>query len=154
MMAQSPERDLRRRQTVNAPTIRGAAPQSSADSFNAAKASSEQRAVRSLEDADASAGGGGSGGSRTTSRRIGDRIMALIDGVWTDSQQRADRRTVKVRAYSEAWFTLAREITGLGEVFALGDRVRVDGKRVAIEVTDGGAERLDSGQVAAIKAEW
>ena len=128
-----------------------AAPQTSMDSFDAAKVSSEQRAARSLEAADAitSATRGDA-----TSRRIGDRVMILVDSVWTDARHTTDRRTVKVRAYSDAWFTLARELPGAKDVFALGDRVIVDGKSVAIEIVDGGAEQLDAAQVAAIRAQW
>jgi hypothetical protein len=80
--------------------------------------------------------------------------MILVDSVWTDARHTTDRRTVKVRAYSDAWFTLARELPGAKDVFALGDRVIVDGKSVAIEIVDGGAEQLDAAQVAAIRAQW
>ena len=128
-----------------------AAPQTSMDSFDAAKVSSEQRAARSLEAADAITS---TTRGDATSRRIGDRVMILVDSVWTDARHTTDRRTVKVRAYSDAWFTLARELPGAKDVFALGDRVIVDGKSVAIEIVDGGAEQLDAGQVAAIRAQW
>jgi hypothetical protein len=120
------------------------------DSFDAAKVASEQRAARSLEDANASAKASNS----SVSRRIGDRVMVLVDSVWTDARHASDRKTVKVRAYSEAWFTLARELPGLSDVFALGDRVIVDGKSVAIEVVENGAEKLDAAQVAAIRSQW
>ena len=80
--------------------------------------------------------------------------MILIDSVWTDARHTADRRTVKVKAYSDAWFMLARELPGVADVFALGDRVIVDGKNVAIEIVDTGAEQLDAAQVAAIRAQW
>ena len=123
---------------------------SSADSFDAAKAASEQRAARSLQDADAVA----NTSTDAATRRVGDRLMMLIDSVWTDARHTSARQTVKVRAYSEAWFTLARELPGLADVLALGDRVIVDGKSVAIEVTDSGAEQLDAARVAAIKAQW
>jgi Ca-activated chloride channel family protein len=126
------------------------APQTSMDSFSAAKVSSEQRAARSLEDANASA----DATSSSMSRRIGDRIMMLIDSVWTDARHTSDRKTLKVRAYSDAWFALARELPGLADVLALGDRVIVDGKSVAIEIADGGVEQLGSAQVAAIRAQW
>jgi Ca-activated chloride channel family protein len=126
------------------------APQTSMDSFSAAKVSSEQRAARSLEDANVST----DATSSSVSRRIGDRIMMLLDSVWTDARHTSDRKTLKVRAYSDAWFTLARELPGLPDVLALGDRVIVDGKSVAIEIAESGVEQLSSAQVAAIRAQW
>jgi Ca-activated chloride channel family protein len=157
MVAQSRADGLNRREMAPRMMSKGVsggvsapAPASSMDSFDAAKVASEQRAARSLEDANASAKASNS----SVSRRIGDRVMVLVDSVWTDARHASDRKTVKVRAYSEAWFTLARELPGLSDVFALGDRVIVDGKSVAIEVVENGAEKLDAAQVATIRSQW
>ena len=157
MVAQSPG-DLRRQTSPRLMAKRGDATQTggssvaapSVGSFDAAKSSSEQRAVRSLEDANVSAAASNS----SLSRRVGDRIMMLVDSVWTDARYTSDRKTVKVRAYSEAWFTLARELPGLADVFAIGDRVIVAGKGVAIEIVESGTSQLDAAQVAAIRAQW
>ena len=43
---------------------------------------------------------------------------------------------------SEAWFKLMEAIPELKEVFALGDKVLVAGRSVAIETRDSGAEEL------------
>ena len=155
MVAQSRADGLTRREMAPSLMSKGvgggaSAPASRMDSFDAAKVASEQRAARSLEDANASAKTSNS----SLSRRIGDRVMVLVDSVWTDARHSSDRKTVKVRAYSEAWFTLARELPGLSDLLALGDRVIVDGKSVAIEVAENGAEKLDAAQVAVIRSQW
>ena len=61
---------------------------------------------------------------------------------------------MKVKPYSDAWFALARELPDLADVFALGDRVVVSGKRVEIEVTESGVATLSAAEIASLRARW
>jgi hypothetical protein len=61
---------------------------------------------------------------------------------------------VKVKPYSEAYFTLVRELPDLAAAFALGDRVLVRGTTVAIAVASDGAERMSAAEIKSIVAAW
>jgi hypothetical protein len=62
-------------------------------------------------------------------------------------------RVYKVKAYSRSYFTLLERIPELRESFAIGDRVVVAGKAVAIQVvTDG--EELSESDVNIIVRSW
>lgn len=125
--------------------------------FEAARAASKQRGATSLAAADMAVAIGTSAGAGARSvpqRRVGDRLFHFVDSTWTDLRHDASRERVKVRPYSDAWFALAREMPGLADVFALGDRVIVSGKRVEIEVTDGGTATLSAAEIASLRARW
>ena len=59
-----------------------------------------------------------------------------------------------MKAYSEAYFALAREIPDLTAAFALGEQVLVRGTKVAVAVAPDGAEQLSGSDLAAIVAAW
>ena len=117
------------------------------EAFAAAKVAAEQRQSTSLAAADAAS-------VSADTRRVGDRLFALRDNVWTDLRADAPARTVRVKAYSEAWFRLAERIPALREAFALGDRVQVSGTRVAIVTAEDGVERLSGAELDAIVRDW
>jgi len=126
-----------------------------ASDFARAKVSSMQREARSLAEADSvSVGSGGAMGTR----RIGARLFALRDSVWTDvrgdASSMAGTRKVRVKPYSAAYFALLRAVPELGEPFGLGDRVVVFGRKVVLEVAADGNEQLSEAQVAAVAADW
>lgn len=125
--------------------------------FEAARSAAKQRSATSLAAADMDASGPGSAiaaGRTVQQRRVGDRMFSVVDGVWVDSRHDTSRERVKVRPYSDAWFALAREIPELADVLALGDRVIVSGKRVEIEVTEGGVATLSAAEIASLRARW
>ncbi|MGQ0539334.1 MAG: VIT domain-containing protein [Gemmatimonadaceae bacterium] len=119
--------------------------------FAAAKRAASQRDTRSLATLD-SAGAVDEG--RSATRRVEHRIFRLVDGVWTDVNYAANMRTVRVKAFSPLYFELVQRLSGLGAVVALGERLVVAGKTVAIELTPAGAERLSEGELLAVARDW
>jgi Ca-activated chloride channel family protein len=127
--------------------------------FDAAKAAQAQRSAVTLQqvaDADdaAAAAMGGSGAARTA--RVGRRTFALNNGAWVDvAAERRDRtRTVRVQAYSDAYFKVLELLPELRPVFALGDRVTVAGRAVTIEVTPDGRETLSQRELDSLRGDW
>jgi len=47
---------------------------------------------------------------------VGDRLFLLRDGVWTDSRLREGLRTIRVKAYSAAYFQLLPMAAGLASI--------------------------------------
>jgi Ca-activated chloride channel homolog len=126
------------------------APSARAESFERAKMSAAQREAKTLADAGADVT------STTGLRRAGDRLFKLNDGVWTDTRitDGASARTVKVKVYSSAYFKLIDVLPALRESFALGDHVRIAGRRVTIEVSETGIETLSERELESIRTDW
>jgi hypothetical protein len=61
---------------------------------------------------------------------------------------------IKVKAYSEAYFALVRELPDLAAAFALGDRVLVRGKNIAIAVAPDGADQMSTAEIKSLVAAW
>jgi Ca-activated chloride channel family protein len=133
-----------------------------------AKQASAQRAAINLASADSAAApdmpgapanaarsGGGSERPNET-RRAGDRTFVMRDSVWTDTRYKAAAglRVVRVQAFSDAYFALARALPDLRDAFAAGDRVLVAGRSIAVEVTPSGVATLADADVAAVHAGW
>ena len=137
---------------LTAPASPGVALEQRRQRFEEAKAASAYRGVQSIAEADAAAPAANAAG--TTSRRVDTRTFALRDSVWTDVRFTEGTRIVTVKAYSEAYFALVRELPDLGPAFALGDRVLVRGTTVAVKVAPEGVERLSTAELAAIVAAW
>jgi Ca-activated chloride channel homolog len=120
--------------------------------FEAAKNAASQRKATSLAAADQMMKLDGSG---RESRRIGDHVFVLDSGTWKDTRPREKRETVRVRAYSAAYFALVQQIPELKEVFALGDNVMVVGRTIVIEVgTAAGTERFTEKELQSLGARW
>jgi Ca-activated chloride channel family protein len=129
-----------------------AAPVSEVRRFEAAKLSSDQRDLKTL------------GGEKKDALDESGRLMKVAgsrtfrvdkEGTWTDTKKQTALRTIKVRAYSDAYFTLIREIPELAQWFAVGEKVRVEGRTVTIELspTDG-VTALDATALIALKRDW
>ncbi|MEA3247341.1 MAG: VIT domain-containing protein [Gemmatimonadota bacterium] len=121
--------------------------------FEAAKLSADQREVKTLGD------------ERQNAVKERDADLQVVgsrsfkkdkDGVWSDTKAKTATRTVAVKAYSEAYFTLLRELPELQAWLAVGDNVRIEGRAVTIEVTtlDAGLSTLDAQQLAALVRDW
>jgi hypothetical protein len=70
----------------------------------------------------------------------------LRDSVWTDASYlhaAGKVRTVRIKAYSKAYFDLMNALPELRPVFAIGDRLLVKGRGVAIAVGSDGEENVD-----------
>jgi Ca-activated chloride channel family protein len=146
MVANTGGRDMSRRMAP-------AAPEARARAFEEAKAASGMRGAQTLAQADAAAAPVVQHGG-TISKRVGPRTFVMRDSVWTDARSADGTRAVKVKAYSEAYFALVRELPDLAPAFALGDRVLVRGTKVTIEVAPDGVEHLSGADITSIVAAW
>jgi len=120
--------------------------------FEAAKAAAAQRQMTSLSEMDDQARE-----RSATERTVGSRRFALVNGVWTDAAYTTAMRTVTVKPFSAAYFSLVQRFPELAEPFALGERVVVAGKGVAIALAATGStavESLDAAAIDAIARNW
>ncbi len=131
------------------------APQAAArmKAFESARDAVAMRGTTSLATADAfaereEARGGGS------VRRAGDRLFALRDSVWTDMRASGSLPRIAVQPYTAAYFELLKLVPELGAPFALGDRVLVSGRRLAIEVSATGRATLSDEDRARVASDW
>ena len=118
----------------------------SADRFEAAKVASEQRELKNLAELDKSTRRDGKDGLRMA----GSLTFELKDSVWTDMRAADGLRVIRVRAYSAAYFALLQRIPELGPLFAVDERVRVNGRRIAIEVGASGDAQFDAATLDAL----
>lgn len=117
--------------------------------FERAKAAADQRAVRSIEQLDAAARE-----RREVTRFVMGRIFTFTDGVWQDTPATPPTRTAKIVAYSAAYFALLQRLPALTDVFALGERVAVQGKAVRLVLDASGDTTLSVGALDAIVRDW
>src|SRR5690606_1753479 len=121
--------------------------------FEAARASAGQRDAMSLQavtlmvDSLAVKSGG-------VIRQAGDRTFVLRDGVWSDGIERPDAEVVRVRAYSGAYFAILERLPQLADAMSLGERVRIAGRGVILEVSPTGVEQLSDAELRRIVASW
>jgi hypothetical protein len=80
--------------------------------------------------------------------------FVLRDSVWTDARFQTTLKTVTIRPYSAAWFDLAARMPELKAMFALGDRVIVAGRSVAISVAANGVETLPAADIGSVVKAW
>lgn len=119
-----------------------------AKAFESARAAAGQRAATSLAAADEMEK------RDADTKRVGSRLFMLHDGVWTDAAKSDSTRIVKIKPFSEAYFKLIDVIPELREVFALGDKVIVAMRGLAIEVTESGTATISESDVKAIQSSW
>ena len=129
------------------------AAQPSATVFEAARGAAMQRAAKSEAAADMSAGYADSNSARQVLRRAGTRMFNREGERWTDALMKPGLQVYKVKAYSRSYFTLLEKLPELREAFAIGDRVLVSGKAVAVEVVDD-ARELTEAEVTTIIKSW
>ncbi len=121
------------------------APQAAFESAKAAAAMREARSVADLADRSEKAGV-----MLTSTRRF-----ELRDSEWVDMRPEGDAaRTIRVRAYSAAYFALMERVPELREAFALGERVEVHGRAVTIVLDPTGVEAMDAASLAAFTRDW
>ena len=137
--------------TAGAAPAAAAAPAARAEAFERAAAASAQREARTLAAVDSAAS---VADAATGARRVGGRRFVSRDGVWVDARYREGMRTVRVRAYSAAYFALLDRLPDLRDAFAVGDRVVVAGRTVAVAVDDAGAESLSARELREVEAGW
>ena len=118
--------------------------------FEAARAAAEQRAAKSVAALDDAAGAA----SHARERTVEHRRFRLVSGVWTDAAFAQGTRVVRVQPFSPLYFELMRRLSVLQPVFALGDRVIVAGRRVAVELHPEGAQATDEALLAGVVRDW
>ncbi len=109
--------------------------------FEAAKSAAEQRDAKSLAAADAAVM---DQSMASALRRAGPRMFKREGERWVDARMKGELRVYQVKAYSQAYFTLLEKIPELREAFAVGDKVLVAGRTVALEVVDDAPELTES----------
>ena len=82
-----------------------------------------------------------------TSREIGDRTFYLLDGKWIDGSVKSEKPDVKIKAYSAAYFELAKKYPAINRYLALGDKLilKIEGKTVEISSDEGVTDIGDLG---------
>lgn len=130
-------------------TAAAPAPEARTKAFEAARDASKQRATMNLADADEV-----DQLKKESTRRIGAKLFALRGETWTDLRKTDSMKPIKVKSFSEAYFKIIDLIPELREVFALGNKVVVAGRDVAIEVGPTGAETLSDSELKRIQSGW
>lgn len=140
---------------VNMASAPAAAPMSSSSNlrFEAARDAATQREAKSVASLDQMVVADSARGA-TATRTVSNRRFSMASGVWSDARFTTALRTVRVRPYSALYFELLRRMPELQDVFALGDRVIVAGRAVAIELAPNGDERVDSAALASLQRDW
>ena len=128
-----------------------AAPSAKAGSFEAARASAAQRSAITLSAVDEASG---LAKDDKSVRREGNKLFTLRDSVWTDTGLKESMQRVKVRAYSAAYFRILELLPELREPLALGDRVIVAGRSIAIEIAPTGVETLTDRELNDLQSKW
>jgi Ca-activated chloride channel family protein len=134
---------------------RGAHADSSTVAFESARASAAQRQAVTMADTDALL----VAGADASTRVVGGRVYVQRAGGWRDRRFDTDpgwrpALTVRLRAYSDAWFALTRALPDLAEPFALGEQLLLRGARVRIEVAPDGRETLDEATLRRVREAW
>lgn len=126
------------------------ASQTGAVAFDRAERSVRLREANKLAEAEAviaTAVGEGRRGTAIRTRQVGRRIFVLRDGVWTDLRADPELQTVRVAAYSAAYFELIRHLPALRRYLSMGEAVRIAGDRVVLEITPDGLTRPDASEL-------
>lgn len=124
-----------------------AAPAPAVAHFEAARAASEQRAAKSLAAADMATAAG------PQIRRAGTRTFRLDGERWVDVRYKPELRVYKVQAYSPTYFKLLEQIPDLRDALAVGDKVLVVGRSLALEIV-ADAKELYSNEIDAITTDF
>jgi Ca-activated chloride channel homolog len=129
-----------------------AAPMSAnAKTFERARESAAQRSALSLSAVDEASG---LAKDDKSVRREGNRLFTLRDSVWTDTSLKDSMQRVKVRAYSAAYFRILELLPELRQPLALGDRVIVAGRSIAIEIAPAGVETFTDRELSDLQSKW
>jgi Ca-activated chloride channel family protein len=87
-------------------------------------------------------------------KRAGDHLFAHSNDRWVDVSFRKGTKVVKIKPFSPAYFAVLEAIPDLRAAFAVGDRVLVSGKHMAIEISPDGAETLGDAALRSLKEQW
>ncbi|HET9425223.1 MAG TPA: VIT domain-containing protein [Gemmatimonadaceae bacterium] len=120
--------------------------------FEAARMAADQRQAKSAVALDAVAI---TGASSAGERRLDGRSFRLENEVWTDVRPAGTNREVTIKAYSNAYFDLLKQIPELAKIAGIGEQVTVVGRGVIISIRSGkGQETMTSAELARIANDW
>jgi Ca-activated chloride channel family protein len=127
--------------------------------FDMAKAASAQRVATTTAALDSMSAysAGAAGGVASGAKRVGSHTFVLRDGVWTDvgrASASKSSRTIRIKAFSKAYFDLSNMLPELRGIFAVGERVQAQGRAVTLVVGESGVEELSAGDLRAIAGGW
>ncbi len=124
----------------------------SAANFEAAKMASAQRSAKSLAVLDSLSSAMGAADALAV-RTVNGHTFTLRDGRWVDNALTDSTRVVRVQTFSKSYFALLDRIPELRAMAALGDRVVMAGRRVAIEIVPQAPE-LTAAELDAAERGW
>jgi hypothetical protein len=90
------------------------------------------------------------GGARQTA----GRQFRQQGRIWQDDAHRASQRVQTVEPFSQAYFAVLRRLPELESYWKEFDQVLVSGKRVSIQVSTGGAQRLTDAELTQLVADF
>lgn len=118
--------------------------------FEAAKSAAAQRAATTISAADAASDLRATGNVR----RAGNSTFVLRDSVWTDLRYQNSGPMLRIKPFSDAYFSLLELQPDLSEPFSVGERVVVAGRAMSIEVSTSGKERLSDEDRTLLRERW
>jgi Ca-activated chloride channel family protein len=119
--------------------------------FEATKAAAAQRSVTTLAAADSAVA---DAVSDARVKRGGNVTFVMRDGVWTDVRYKASGPVLRVKPFSDAYFKVIELQPDLREALAVGERVIVAGRSMAIELTSNGVDQLSERDQAMLRDRW
>ena len=96
----------------------------------------------------------GEHGREDVARRVGGRVFALRDGVWTDIGHGDSLRIIAVAPFSDAYFALLRALPELVQPATLQPVVLVAGRRVSIKIEASGRTTWAEGELEQLVREF
>lgn len=127
-----------------------APPSANARAFEKTREAAKQRAVTNLAAADEA----DYASAANATRRAGTRTFMMKGDTWTDSRPIDSTKVVRIKSFSDAYFRIMEAIPELREVFALGDKVIVAGRDIAIEIGTNGTESMSDSDIKRIQSKW
>jgi Ca-activated chloride channel family protein len=144
---------------INSVTLGATMASAPAQTFEAARKATAQRAAVSLSAADAASVGNSDPSGEGPVRHVGDRMFVLSNGIWTDSRSttaatNAGAPKIRVKSFSAAYFKVLEIAPSISQMLALGDRVIVSGRGVILEIAPDGADSLSARDESLLRAGW
>lgn len=129
----------------------GAERQTGQAAFDAARASAKLARTNNLESAaEAAAPAGGVervAGPGSATRTLAGRVFIRRGGVWTDVGHRDTVKVTVVTSFSDAYFSLVRELPELTPWLLAGEEVLIAGRRASIRIGPSGLRVWGAGQL-------
>jgi len=100
--------------------------------------------------------GGGDGVATAGTKTVAGRTFQLASGVWAEAREKkdkeAEKKTLKIKYLSDAYFDLVKLRPDLKSAFALGERVELDINDYHVVIGPEGAEKIETTQLDELAA--